>query len=58
MSSYPRRPHDHLVEPVFAALRDASAEERRPRVRIRTVVAWLALAAALAALVWWMTSGS
>ena len=51
------RPHDHLVEPVFAAVRapDGGASRPAPRRGRRLVLlALLVGAAALALAVWWL----
>ncbi|MCE9595544.1 MAG: hypothetical protein K8S98_15260 [Planctomycetes bacterium] len=51
MSELPRRPNDHLVEPMFAALgREPVAQEPRRSGRLR----WIALAVVVAAAVWFL----
>lgn len=57
MTSPPRRPHDHLVEPMFAALH-ATPEEQASRAPERRALPgrWLAFVtlAVAAAAAWWL----
>jgi hypothetical protein len=58
MTSPPRRPHDHLVEPIFAALRETPDEQpdQAPTRRVLPgrsfAVAMLVVAAAAALVIW------
>jgi hypothetical protein len=56
MSELPRRPNDHLVEPMFAALGREPAETVAPAPRRTRKLVWIGVVLGAAVLVWFLVA--
>jgi hypothetical protein len=56
MSELPRRPNDHLVEPMFAALGREPIETTGPAPRRKRPLVWIGVVLGAAALIWFLVA--